>query len=39
MPKGWYCTRAANHDGPCAGWQTDTVGRRVMHAINALLGK
>lgn len=19
-PAGWYCTRNANHDGPCAAW-------------------
>jgi hypothetical protein len=21
-PRGWYCTRGAGHDGPCAAWPT-----------------
>lgn len=22
-PEGWYCTREAGHDGPCAAWPTN----------------
>lgn len=24
LPEGWWCTRDAGHDGPCAGWQLIT---------------
>jgi len=30
-PPGWYCTRAASHDGPCAAWPTRTT--RVRYAL------
>ena len=25
-PPGWYCTRVAGHDGPCAAWPVPTSG-------------
>lgn len=25
-PEGWYCTRTAGHDGPCAALPTPTTG-------------
>lgn len=29
-PEGWYCTRAAGHDGPCAAWPDPVVGSKTM---------
>ncbi len=26
-PRGWYCTRPAGHDGPCAAWPVEPLGK------------
>jgi hypothetical protein len=36
-PRGWYCTREPEHDGPCCAWPTAALVERFKLAAKTLI--
>lgn len=38
-PKGWYCTREADHDGPCAAYKKRGFWGQLVDAVGTAFGE